>query len=172
MIYSAKFCPLLTPVCLRCRPIIRSDVLVGRADQCCVGLQPCHVSAKRFLVRICQLCAVSCPRLLFSLCRAIGFAVDYGVHIAEAFAVSNLEDNNSRTIHALSDLGSSVLHGGASTFLAILFLAFSESGGFRILFKMFFGLVGFGLLHGLILLPVLLSIAGPPPASAGRLHTP
>ena len=40
--------------------------------------------------------------------------------------------------------GVSVINGGFSTLLAVVLLAFSQSAGFRVLFKMFFGIVVFG----------------------------
>ena len=46
---------------------------------------------------------------------------------------------------------------GVSTFLGMLITAFSGAEGFRIFFKMVFGIVALGLIHGLIILPVLLS---------------
>ena len=49
------------------------------------------------------------------------------------------------------------------TFLAVVVLAISKSYVFRVFFKMFFGISVFGLLHGLVFLPVLLSIVGPAP---------
>ena len=47
---------------------------------------------------------------------------------------------------------------GFSTFLGIIVLAFAASEVFRIFFRMFFGIVGFGLIHGLCILPVYMSL--------------
>ena len=58
-------------------------------------------------------------------------------------------------------MGSSVFHGGFSTFLAISVLAGSKSYVFEVFFKCWFGIITFGMANGFLLLPVILSYVGP-----------
>lgn len=58
-------------------------------------------------------------------------------------------------------MGSSVFHGGFSTFLAISCLAGSKSYVFVVFYKLWFGIIVFGMSNGFLLLPVLLSYIGP-----------
>ena len=75
--------------------------------------------------------------------------------------------------HSIKDIGSSVLNGAISTFLAVAVLLFSKSYIFKTLSIQFALTVGLGVIHGLILLPVLLSLFGPKPfASAEPPHQP
>ena len=60
-------------------------------------------------------------------------------------------------------MGSSVIHGGFSTFLAVITLSMAKSYIFVVMFKTFFGIVVFGMANGFILLPIILSFIGPTP---------
>ena len=53
-----------------------------------------------------------------------------------------------------------VLNGGMTTFLALVVLATSNSHAFLTFFKVFFLTVVFGMFHGVVFLPTLLSWAG------------
>eukprot|EP00090_Calanus_glacialis_P014060 TRINITY_DN22697_c0_g1_i1.p1 TRINITY_DN22697_c0_g1~~TRINITY_DN22697_c0_g1_i1.p1 ORF type:complete len:525 (-),score=56.22 TRINITY_DN22697_c0_g1_i1:73-1449(-) len=91
---------------------------------------------------------------------SIGLCVDYAVHLGLAFIIakgSRLE----KSVSALTSIGPAIFNGGLSTFLALVLLGFSTSYIFISFFKIFFLTVVFGLFHGLILLPVMLTIAGP-----------
>jgi Niemann-Pick C1 protein len=66
-----------------------------------------------------------------------------------------------KTRMALATMGSAVIHGAASTFLAILPLAAAKSYIFLVFFRMWFGIIFFGVANGFILLPVMLSFMGP-----------
>merc|ERR1711890_155838 len=61
---------------------------------------------------------------------------------------------------ALSKMGSSVFHGGFSTFLVIVTLAPSRTYIFLVFFRLWFGIILFGMSNGFLLLPVILSFVG------------
>ena len=58
-------------------------------------------------------------------------------------------------------MGSSVFHGGASTFFAVSIMYFAKLYTFVVFFKSWTILITTGLLNGIVLLPILLSIVGP-----------
>lgn len=93
------------------------------------------------------------------LVLAVGFSVDYSAHIAHAFLHSNGTSGDERARDALSSIGKSVVCGGFSTWLAVVLLPFSNSYLFeRVIFWSMTFTVGFGMFHGLVVLPVLLSL--------------
>lgn len=98
---------------------------------------------------------------IVNLVMAVGLVVDYCAHIAHSFGKqSSLVSRKERVALALGEIGPGVLLGCTSTFVGILPLAFATSEVFRVFFKMFLMIVLVGGAHGLILLPVLLSIFG------------
>ena len=99
---------------------------------------------------------VSCNNLVI----AIGLCVDYSVHITHRFLYEE-GTHNERTVATVQNIGPAVFNGGFSTFLAFILLAGSRSHVFSSFFKIFFLVVTFGLFHGLIFLPVILSLIGP-----------
>lgn len=61
-----------------------------------------------------------------------------------------------------------MLSGAISTFLAVAVLLFSTSYVFKTLAIQFALTVGLGVIHGLVLLPVLLSLFGPKPFASAE----
>jgi len=105
---------------------------------------------------------------------ALGLAVDYSAHIGHAYLTVDppeigedgalLSDHQKRVLKArgaLGQMGPSVFHGAFSTFLAIIVLSGSKSYIFSVFFKMWFGIIIFGVANGFILLPVILALWGP-----------
>jgi hypothetical protein len=109
---------------------------------------------------------VSCNNLII----AIGLCVDYSAHVTHRF-LGERGSRDQRAIAAVTNIGPAVFNGGFSTFLAFILLASSKSHVFITFFKIFFLVVSFGLFHGLIFLPVLLSLVGPKSHNKLELET-
>ena len=90
---------------------------------------------------------------------AIAFCVPYDSQVTHSFLVEP-GNKDERIVATLQNIGPAVFNGGFSTFLAFILLAGSKSHVFITFFKIFFLVVTFGLFHGLILLPVVLSLIG------------
>lgn len=103
---------------------------------------------------------------IINLVLAIGLVVDYSAHIAHAFVITP-GSRQERADHAIGSMGSAVFHGAMSTFAAVVVLGGSTSYIYRVFFVQFFGICVFGMAHGLIFLPVLLSLVGPPAIDVG-----
>lgn len=93
---------------------------------------------------------------------SVGLCVDFSAHVAHFFMIqSGTRDERMRS--TLKKIGPAVFNGGFSTLIAVLMLANSKSHVFVSYFKVFFLMIVFGLFHGLIFLPVILSWIGSKP---------
>lgn len=93
---------------------------------------------------------------------AVGLCVDYAAHIGHSF-LTVTGSRNQRALNCLMHIGEAVLYGGGSTLLALSLLATSKAYIFKSFFKIFLLVILFGLFHGIVFLPVILSIVGPAP---------
>jgi len=94
------------------------------------------------------------------LTMSIGLLVDFIMHcLLRYYEVPG--NRREKCIEMLRTMGASILLGGLSTFLGTMLLVFASSDIFYTIFIVFFGIVVLGVSHGLILLPVVLSIIGP-----------
>ena len=92
------------------------------------------------------------------LVMSIGFCVDYSVHVVHFFKHGAQGSAAANAQHSLFMCGPEVLHGATTTLLGVGVLALGQSEGFRIFAQMTAAVVVYGVLHGLVLLPVLLSV--------------
>ena len=89
----------------------------------------------------------------------IGLSVDYGAHIAHSFSVSK-GFKNQRAISGFISISPAIIHGGISTFLALVPIAFSKTYVFLTFFKLLSLTVFLGLFHGLLYQTVMLELFG------------
>ena len=106
------------------------------------------------------------------LITSIGLSVLYSAQISHSYLVvsvdSRLEISKQRNVKArvaLARTGSSVLHSAIVTSIAITILGIGTSSYFfEVFFKLWLGIVIFGLLNSFFFVPVILSLIGPTPS--------
>ena len=99
---------------------------------------------------------------MVNLITCVGLAVEFTAHICiSMFKLKGTQEDKLKA--TLANTGSSVFIGiGLTKFVGVLVLAFAKSTLFRLYyFRMYLGIVLFGIFNGLILLPVLLYKGGP-----------
>ncbi|CAH1261352.1 PTCHD3 [Branchiostoma lanceolatum] len=98
---------------------------------------------------------------MINIIMCIGFSVDFSAHITYAFVSCKDDSSNARAVFALYTLGMPILQGSLSTILGVAALSTAPSYIFRTFFKTMFLVILLGALHGLVVLPVLLTFLGP-----------
>src|SRR5581483_2436696 len=89
-------------------------------------------------------------------------AVEFAAYAAYYFISSTGENKNQRAIASLERLLEPLLHGFLTGVLAIAFVSASKINFIRIYyFGMFMSMTILAFLHGIIFMPVVLSLLGP-----------
>jgi predicted RND superfamily exporter protein len=97
-----------------------------------------------------------------SLLMSVGISVEFVAHFVLTFLMEFDGNQNDRVRITFLRMMPPVLQGGLSTFCSIILLAFSEFEFVRKYFFLpFLSVCVVGLINGLILLPVILSLIGP-----------
>ena len=97
---------------------------------------------------------------MINLILSIGFSVDFCAHVTYAFMASKSNTRDGRAVDALHQLGYPIVQGAISTILGTVPLAFSNTYIFRSFFKTLFLVISLGFTHGMVILPVFMSLVG------------
>ena len=158
--------------------IIFASFLLIPSAICCVWVTVAVVSILTGVVGYMTLWDVNLHSMsLLTLILSVGFSVDFTIHITSAFVYSRGASRRDRAIHALYAVGMPIVQGSLSTMFAIFLFAFSAHYAFRVFFKSLTLVILFGVTHGLVFLPVTLSVFGPqnscrPPVTPPTPTTP
>ena len=100
---------------------------------------------------------------VISLMTSLGFGVEFCNHIGMSF-MRQKGTRMERAKKALREMGASVLIGIATTkFLGIIVLSAAPSQLYRLyFFRIYLFIIIIGVFNGLMFLPTLLSVCGPP----------
>uniref|UniRef100_A0A7E4W4C6 SSD domain-containing protein n=1 Tax=Panagrellus redivivus TaxID=6233 RepID=A0A7E4W4C6_PANRE len=96
------------------------------------------------------------PVTIVDVLLATGFSVDYTAHVAHQFYVKH-GSKHDRIAESLAEMSAPMIQAGTSTVLCMLPLIFVPTYAIVAFAKTVFLVVGIGLFHGLLILPVLLS---------------
>ncbi|XP_071446511.1 patched domain-containing protein 3-like isoform X1 [Hetaerina americana] len=108
---------------------------------------------------------------MINLIMCIGFSIDFSAHICYSYMTTPAAvDTKEKVRQCLYALGLPIVQGAMSTVLSVVALAFAHSYIFLTFFKMVFLVILFGAMHGLLLLPVLLSLFGPGSCSSESIE--
>ncbi|XP_023224621.1 patched domain-containing protein 3-like [Centruroides sculpturatus] len=95
---------------------------------------------------------------MMNLIMCVGFSVDYASHISYIFQITKSRDPNEKLKWSLYAVGGPIIYGCLSTILGVFILSFTPSYMFVVFFKIVFLVILFAFLHGLLLIPIFLSI--------------
>ncbi|XP_067137453.1 patched domain-containing protein 3-like [Centruroides vittatus] len=96
---------------------------------------------------------------MISLVLSIGFSVDYSAHISYSYICKKDETPNNKLKYTLNNVGYPIVQGCTSTTIGVLIMSFAPSDLFVICFKIIFLVMVISLFHGILLLPVILTIS-------------
>ena len=103
----------------------------------------------------------------FFIVIAVGLSTDAPAHVCRAFLESQYGSRHDRVVDALTKLGPSVFRGGISTILGIAITGACITYVFASFFKYLMTILCLALWNGVALMPVLLSLVGPPSLESG-----
>ncbi|KAL6263196.1 hypothetical protein P5V15_005996 [Pogonomyrmex californicus] len=136
---------------------------------CCLWVAFCIVSIELGVAGYMALWDVNLDSIsMINLIMCIGFSVDFTAHICYAYMSSKRSRPEDRVKDSLYSLGLPIVQGAASTILGLMALLLAGTYIFLVFFKMVFLVIFIGAMHGLLLLPVLLSLFGPGACSGGK----
>lgn len=129
---------------------------------CCFWVAFSVISIETGVVGYMALWGVSLDSIsMINLIMCIGFSVDFTAHICYAYMSSKAKEPEERVRECLYALGLPIMQGAMSTILGVMVLYWAGSYIFLTFFKTVFLVIFFGAMHGILLLPVLLSLFGP-----------
>lgn len=107
---------------------------------------------------------------IVNLCVMIGLVVEFTAHIARGFLFAPGDNRDDRVERTLTELLWPTFAGACTTFLAVLPLTFSKITFFHnYYFETFAIMSALGFFAGVCLLPVMLSLVGPPSQSLHKV---